>query len=150
MAPADADYSDWVGKLDTMSDMPSSPAASVLSSGQHIPRDSHAQALDELEQEMKLLQWHKLANEAALKAALIRTKRLKAQGGGKRGRSRGGTKKDREMWMRQVIEEEQAKPLEVCVVGSSVLSSSLTSFIAATSLLRFANQSSIQLKNKYW
>jgi hypothetical protein len=35
--------------------------------------------LAELEQEMKLLQWHKLANEAALKAALIRTKKLKRE-----------------------------------------------------------------------
>ena len=35
--------------------------------------------LAELEQEMKLLQWHKLANEAALKAALIRTRKLKRE-----------------------------------------------------------------------
>ena len=35
--------------------------------------------LDQLEQEMKLLQWHKLANEAALKAALIRTRKLKRE-----------------------------------------------------------------------
>ena len=35
--------------------------------------------MEELANEMKLLNWHKLANEAALKAALIRTKRLKAR-----------------------------------------------------------------------
>jgi hypothetical protein len=35
--------------------------------------------LEELTQEMKLLHWHKLANEAALKAALIRTRKHKAQ-----------------------------------------------------------------------
>ena len=33
--------------------------------------------LEQLEHEMKLLSWHKLANEAALKAAIIRTKNLK-------------------------------------------------------------------------
>lgn len=33
--------------------------------------------MEDLQAEMKLLNWHKLANEAALKAALIRTKKLK-------------------------------------------------------------------------
>ena len=32
---------------------------------------------EEIESELKLLEWHKLANDAALKAALVRTKKLK-------------------------------------------------------------------------
>ena len=39
--------------------------------------DKHKSQMDELAQEMKLLNWHKLANEAALKAALISTKKMK-------------------------------------------------------------------------
>jgi hypothetical protein len=38
--------------------------------------------MEELAQEMKLLNWHKLANEAALKAALISTKKSKGIGAG--------------------------------------------------------------------
>ena len=34
--------------------------------------------IQEIEAELKLLEWHKMANEAALKAALVRTKQLKA------------------------------------------------------------------------
>ncbi|GBG31756.1 Hypothetical Protein FCC1311_079812 [Hondaea fermentalgiana] len=66
--------------------------------------------LKELKQEMKLLRWHKLANEAALKAAIIKTKRLK----GKEAKHTGATRQlEKAAWMQQVIQEEQGKPLEV-------------------------------------
>jgi len=66
--------------------------------------------MEELEQEMKLLHWHKLANEAALKAALIRTRKLrKAEG----EEARREALQERAEWMQQIIEDEQAKPLEV-------------------------------------
>ena len=65
----------------------------------------------ELEQEMKLLRWHKLANEAALKAAIIRTRRLKDQD---IAQELGKVEADEKlMWMQQIIEEEQGKPIEV-------------------------------------
>ena len=59
---------------------------------------------------MKLLHWHKLANEAALKAALIRTKKMKAMD--MRNPPKESLKEKAE-WMQQIIEEEQAKPLQV-------------------------------------
>ena len=62
---------------------------------------------------MKLLHWHKLANEAALKAALIRTKRLRKKD--KRAISTASSQRQQEKvaWMQRIVEEEQMKPLEV-------------------------------------
>lgn len=75
-------------------------------------------AMDNLRAEIKLLHWHKLANEAALKAALLKTKKIKARGGGTSRPVPAMTMlsmptKERAAWMQQVIEEEQSKPLQV-------------------------------------
>ena len=59
---------------------------------------------------MKLLHWHKLANEAALKAALIRTKKMKRTDSVNPPKE---TLQEKAEWMQQIIEEEQAKPLQV-------------------------------------
>lgn len=80
------------------------------------PRMAYAGArapsmLEELEQEMKLLHWHKLANEAALKAALIRSKRLKAKDN--KTMLQESKQQERAVWIQKVLEEEQQKPLEV-------------------------------------
>ena len=48
-----------------------------MGAANHLKKSRNQEILDGLDQEMKLLHWHKLANEAALKAALIRTKKLK-------------------------------------------------------------------------
>lgn len=74
--------------------------------------------MDTLRAEIKLLHWHKLANEAALKAALLKTKKIKARGGGtSRSVPASATlsmpREERAAWMQQVIEEEQSKPLQV-------------------------------------
>lgn len=80
--------------------------------------DDPSYVMDNLQAEMKLLHWHKLANEAALKAALLKTKKIKA-GGGKNLRpvpaatALAMPMKERAIWMQQVIEEEQSKPLQV-------------------------------------
>lgn len=60
---------------------------------------------------MKLLHWHKLANEAALKAALIRSKRLK--GRDNKVIIQESKQQERAVWIQKVLEEEQQKPLEV-------------------------------------
>jgi hypothetical protein len=92
---------DWVQEFDGFADGP--PTG--------MNNKSHGTSqIDELEQELKLLHWHKLANEAALKAALIRTKKLKEQDS---GRAVVETRKERAQCMQQIIEEEQSKPLEV-------------------------------------
>ena len=85
----------WMKELDDFK--PPGPAGNLTArsngsvtsraSGMHSARGGtgsaaaggHGADVDELEQEMKLLHWHMLANEAALKAALIRTKKLKEQ-----------------------------------------------------------------------
>ena len=74
--------------------------------------------MEELQAEMKLLNWHKLANEAALKAALLRTKSLRdteTKMGAQSGNigSPANSLQEKAAWMAQVIEEEQRKPLQV-------------------------------------
>lgn len=68
--------------------------------------------IKELEAEMKLLRWHKLANEAALKAALIRTKKLKDTDR-RNPMAQQASLAEKAEWMHQIIEEEQSKPLQV-------------------------------------
>ena len=65
---------DWVQEFDGFAD-----GEYQGSGGAGRSRARNARQIEELEQELKLLHWHKLANEAALKAALIRTKKLKEQ-----------------------------------------------------------------------
>ena len=66
--------------------------------------------IGELEREMRLLSWHKVANNAAMKAAIIRTRKLKHN-----DKKQLHTERLREkaMRMRQIIEEEQHKPLHL-------------------------------------
>lgn len=76
-----------------------------------------SKAMDNLRAEIKLLHWHKLANEAALKAALLKTKKIKAKGWDAKPVPATSTLamsiEERAAWMQQVIEEEQSKPLQV-------------------------------------
>lgn len=65
---------------------------------------------EQLQAEMKLLNWHKLANDAALKAALLKTKQMKARDARPRADE---TIRAQAAWMQRVIEEEQSKPLQV-------------------------------------
>ena len=101
---------DWVQEFDGFADAPPTAAAAAGSGQGGAPRSRNARNIDALEQELKLLHWHKLANEAALKAALIRTKKLKDADS---GRAVVETRKETAQWMQQIIEEEQSKPLEV-------------------------------------
>lgn len=94
---------------------PQSPAVQALKSKLR-PEMRGQSALDQLEAEMKLLQWHKLANEQALKAALIKTKNLRNKDRAASAKKRQGSDMELEekvAWMQQIIEEEQSKPLQV-------------------------------------
>ena len=95
MADVGPEFQNWVKDLEEENAAPTGKAADSDEEGGGAARWASAApggggkagkkttaAAAELEQEMKLLQWHKLANEAALKAALIRTKRLKESEGG--------------------------------------------------------------------
>ena len=93
--------SDWVQDLDSFT-----PGAGA--------GPAKASPADELAAEMKLLNWHKLANEAALKAALIRNKRLSYHDKERRSKKGGAADKAASArMMQQIIEEEQSRPLEV-------------------------------------
>ncbi|KAG2784860.1 hypothetical protein PC129_g4441 [Phytophthora cactorum] len=68
---------------------------------------------EELQQEMKLLNWHKLANEAALKAAIIKTNKIKQEDSQFASALTQGEREERVQRAQQIIEEEQLKPLQV-------------------------------------
>ena len=57
-----------------------------------------------------MLNWYKLANEAAMKAALVKQKRFKEV---PRYNPAAERVRQRASWMEQVIAEEQNKPLEL-------------------------------------
>lgn len=68
---------------------------------------------DELQQEMKLLNWHKLANEAALKAAIIKTNKIKREDSQFSRSMNHEDMEEKQLRIQQIIEEEQLRPLEV-------------------------------------
>lgn len=68
---------------------------------------------DELQQEMKLLNWHKLANEAALKAAIIKTNKIKREDSHLSKAMVHEDMEDKQLRIQQIIEEEQLRPLQV-------------------------------------
>jgi len=68
---------------------------------------------EELQQEMKLLNWHKLANEAALKAAIIKTSKIKQEDSQFASALTQDEREERMQRAQQIIEEEQLKPLQV-------------------------------------
>ena len=78
-----------------------------------------SKSLSDLKAEMKLLHWHKLANESALQAALLRTKNLRSKEKRhkedtlryKNIKRRDNDRKEKER--KRIVEEEQAKPLQV-------------------------------------
>ncbi|KAJ0400850.1 hypothetical protein P43SY_000120 [Pythium insidiosum] len=77
------------------------------------PARGSTSVAEELEQEMKLLNWHKLANEAALKAAIIKTNKIKHEDARVASSLAREDADDKRLRVQQIIEEEQLKPLEV-------------------------------------
>ena len=69
--------------------------------------DGHA-TVKTLEAELKLLRWHKLANESALKAAILKDKQMK-----RRDKSVSRILNDSKIRLAAVIEDERSKDLLV-------------------------------------
>ncbi len=64
---------------------------------------------EQIEAELKLIEWHKMANEAAIKSALLQNKNIKSEAAPKKA----SFTSDDSRWMRKVIDDEHNKPLEV-------------------------------------
>jgi hypothetical protein len=64
---------------------------------------------EKINEELKLLEWHKMANDAAIKAALMQNKQLKDAVPDVAPLH----SEDDARWMRKVVQEEHIKPLEV-------------------------------------
>ena len=60
-------------------------------------------------EELKLLEWHKMANDSAIKAALMQNKVLKTA----EVDTEPVHSEDDARWMKKVIQQEHIKPLEV-------------------------------------
>jgi len=85
---------------------------STADGGRSVEGKSHKRALsrkEKIQEELKLLEWHKMANEAALKAALLQTKNLKSHV----PEHLPVHTVDDARWIKKVIEQEHIKPLEV-------------------------------------
>ena len=64
---------------------------------------------------MKLLQWHKLANETALQTALMRTKAIRQEEAKIRPRLEEARRLKRRERLKKAIEDEESQPLQVCL-----------------------------------
>lgn len=64
---------------------------------------------EKIQEELKLLEWHKLANDAAIKASLMQNKQLRAEA----PHDIPVHTDDDAKWMKKVIQQEHIKPLEV-------------------------------------
>jgi hypothetical protein len=65
---------------------------------------------EKLQAELKILEWHKMANNAAIKSALLQTKSLKVSQPQKPAAQHS---EDDAKWIKKVIQQEHIKPLEV-------------------------------------
>jgi len=64
---------------------------------------------EKIQEELKLLEWHKMANDAAIKASLMQNRQLKAA----IPNAIPAHTDDDAKWMKKVIQQEHIKPLEV-------------------------------------
>lgn len=72
-----------------------------------------------LEDEMKLLHWHKLANETAIQTALMRTKVIREEEARLKPILEQSKRMHHKARLNRVREEEESKPLEVSVEVAS-------------------------------
>jgi len=100
--------SNWVEDFNSFQ---GSQGNSVIAPGK-VAKKSPTKA-EAIEAELKLLEWHKMANDAAMKAALVQTKSMKSTGPSTKNNITPQFKEDDKKWMRKVINEENARPLEV-------------------------------------
>lgn len=100
--------SNWVEDFNSFQ---GSQGTSIVAPGK-VAKKSPTKA-EAIEAELKLLEWHKMANDAAMKAALVQTKSMKSTGPHNEKILTPQFKEDDKRWMRKVINEENAKPLEV-------------------------------------
>lgn len=69
--------------------------------------------MNDLESEVKLLNWHKLANETAIQLALMRTKTIRQEEQRMKPILEKTKRRQRNVRLNRVREEETRKPLEV-------------------------------------
>jgi len=99
--------SSWVNEFDSFQQSTDGGGRSVGGGGKAPKRVLSRK--EKINEELKLLEWHKMANEAALKAALMQTKNLKSH---VPDALPTHTTEDAR-WIKKVIEQEHIKPLEV-------------------------------------
>ena len=102
--------SSWVEDFSQFKDSHSSMGLQGRKSGGGSKTIQHTQTrAEKIQAELKLLEWHKLANDAALKAALMQTKTLRSE----IPQVKPKHVADDAKWIKKVIEQEHMKSLEV-------------------------------------
>lgn len=96
----------WVADFNSLQNSSQVSAAGGSKVTKNLRRKD--EVAEKLKAELKLLEWHKLANDAAIKAALVQTKSLKNSPADSPSHIA-----DDAHWIRRVINNEQTKPLEV-------------------------------------
>ena len=76
---------------------------------------NHKEEISKLEAEMKLLRWHKLANQSALQTALIRTRQMRRQDDAMRPVTVKVEQRLHKERIQSAIQDELAKPLQVSI-----------------------------------
>lgn len=72
--------------------------------------NEHEKKIEKLKEQLKLLQWHKAANEAALKAAITKAKKLKVKD---KYAMLSKINHEERVWRKKVMDDEWEKPLQV-------------------------------------
>lgn len=105
MASVGGGGSSWVADFNSLQNS----QVITNSKGSRGPVKKPQGTAEKLKAELKLLEWHKLANDAAIKAALMQSKNLKQES----PQRESSHIADDAHWIRRVINNEQTKPLEV-------------------------------------
>ena len=91
-----------------MNDMSASlESMGIQGTGQRVKKPLSRK--EKIEEELKLLEWHKMANDAAIKASLMQNKQLRES----EPHAIPAHTDDDAKWMKKVIQQEHIKPLEV-------------------------------------
>ena len=93
--------------MEDMASMAASASLGIQGSGGRVKKPLTRK--EKIQEELKLLEWHKLANDAAIKASLMQNKQLRAEA----PHDIPAHTDDDAKWMKNVIQQEHIKPLEV-------------------------------------
>lgn len=91
-------------------DYPEEEEGSGIDINSEFFMNEHEKNIEKLKEQLKLLQWHKAANEAALKVAITKAKKLKVKD---KYAMLSKINHEERVWKQKVMDDEWEKPLQV-------------------------------------